>query len=135
MAHMSKRGNSYCLRWRFAARQECCTFRGPSDTKAIAAKLYVEVRQHQVNVGQVYAAIDPDSAKAPARKQTPLLRDWIKRWVKLKVDVSPATHTEYARLLRYRVARDLGDLRIGDITRYDHLGAFPLDLGHLNLGS
>jgi integrase len=106
----------------------CCTFRGPSTRKAIAAKLYVEVHQHQVDSGQVYAAIDPDCARAPARKKTPLLRDWIERWVRLKVDLSPTTHAEYARLLRYRVARDLGDLHVGDITRYDHLDPWKADL-------
>ncbi|MEU4157885.1 tyrosine-type recombinase/integrase [Actinoplanes sp. NPDC026670] len=83
--------------------------------------MYVEVRQHQVDSDQVYTAIDPDSPRAPAQKQTPLLRDWIERWVRLKVDVRSTTHAEYARLLRCRVVRDLGDLRVGDITRYDHL--------------
>ncbi|MBG0568727.1 tyrosine-type recombinase/integrase [Actinoplanes aureus] len=118
---MSKRGESYCLRWRYAGRQPCCTFAGPADTKAKAAKVYVEARQHQVDSAQVYAAIDPDSARAPARRNTPLLRDWIERWVRMKIDVSSGTHAEYARMLRSRVARDLGDLRVGDITRYDHL--------------
>ncbi|WP_378078183.1 tyrosine-type recombinase/integrase [Actinoplanes sichuanensis] len=125
---MTARGSSYCLRWRKAGRLMCCTFRGPSDRKALAAKLYVEVHQHQVDSGQVYAAIDPDCARAPARKKTPLLRDWIERWVRLKVDLSPATHAEYARLLRYRVVRDLGDLHVGDITRYDHLDPWKADL-------
>jgi integrase len=50
-----------------------------------------------------------------------LLRDWIEQWIKLKIDVCPGTHYEYARLLRCRVANDLGDLRVADITRHDHL--------------
>ncbi|MEV6301282.1 site-specific integrase [Actinoplanes sp. NPDC051861] len=109
------------MRWRFAGLQPCCTFRGPSDVKAIAAKQYIEAQHHQVTASQVYAAIDPDSRKAPHREPTPLLRDWIETWVAQKVDVSPGTHAEYARLLRRRVVRDLGDLRVGDITRHEHL--------------
>jgi hypothetical protein len=50
-----------------------------------------------------------------------LLRGWIEQWLALKIDVSPTTHLEYARLLRHRVVRDLGDLRVGDITRDEHM--------------
>lgn len=68
----------------------------------------------------MYAAIDPDSPKA-VRVASPLLRDWIERWIALKIDVSPGTHDEYTRLLRRRVAHDLGHLRVADITRHEHL--------------
>jgi len=120
MAYITQRGTSICLRWRAAGQHQCCTFREPSSIQAIAAKHYVESRHHQVTSAQVYAAIDPDSPRA-ARVATPLLRDWIEQWIKLKIDVCPGTHYEYARLLRRRVAKDLGDLRVGDITRHDHL--------------
>ncbi|NMO53445.1 site-specific integrase [Actinoplanes sp. TBRC 11911] len=59
---------------------------------------------------------------------TPLLRDWIERWITLKIDVSPGTHAEYARMLRHRAAIDLGDLRVGDITRHDHLDPWKASL-------
>lgn len=120
MAYMTQRGESFCLRWRFAGEHQCCTFRDPSGVTAIAARHYVESRHHRVGSGEVYAAIDPDSPKA-VRAASPLLRDWIERWIALKIDVSPGTHYEYARLLRRRVAHDLGDLRVADISRLEHL--------------
>ncbi|MEV8509733.1 site-specific integrase [Actinoplanes sp. NPDC051475] len=121
MASMKRRNASFCLRWRYAGRLQCCTFRGPTPAKALAAKKYIEAQAHQVASAAVYAAIDPGSPKAPRRPQTPLLRDWIKRWLTVKIDVSPTTHAEYARLLHHRVVRDLGDLRIGDVSRHEHL--------------
>ncbi|MEU8820560.1 site-specific integrase [Actinoplanes sp. NPDC048796] len=118
MAHVTKRGTSFCLRWRFAGRQQCCTFRGPSDAKAAAAKQFAEAQQHKVTSSQVYAAFDPALVR---RRRAPLLRDWIERWLELKIDVSPATHAEYARILRTRVTHDLGALRVDEITRHEHL--------------
>lgn len=108
------------MRWRFAGEHQCCTFRDPSGVKAIAARHYVESRHHRVRSGEVYAAIDPDSPKA-VRAASPLLRDWIEHWIAMKIDVSPGTHDEYARLLRRRVAQDLGDLRVAELTRHEHL--------------
>lgn len=127
MAYMTRRGNSFNIRWRKAGQHQCCTFRGPSNVKAIAAKHYVESRRHLVTAAEVYATFDPDSTKA-APAVTPLLRDWIESWIRLKVDVSPATHAEYARILRRRVAADLGDLRVGEITRHDHLDPWKAGL-------
>ncbi|WP_433294181.1 tyrosine-type recombinase/integrase [Actinoplanes sp. CA-030573] len=120
MAYLTQRKESFCLRWRSSGEHQCCTFRDPSGMTAIAARHYIESRRHRVTSGEVYAAIDPQSPKA-VRAASPLLRDWIERWIAMKIDVSPGTHYEYARLLRRRVARDLGDLRVADITRLEHL--------------
>ncbi|MFB9363038.1 tyrosine-type recombinase/integrase [Actinoplanes nipponensis] len=128
MASMTRRNTSFCLRWRYAGRLQCCTFRGPSPAKALAAKQYVEAQAHQLFSAAVYAAIDPGSPKAQHRPQSPLLRDWIERWLALKIDVSPTTHAEYTRLLRHRVVRDLGDLRVGDISRHAHLDSWKAAL-------
>ena len=120
MTYMTQRGTSVLLRWRFDGHHQCCTFRDPAAVKAIAAKHYIESRHHQVTSAQVYAAIDPGSPGAE-RTATPLLRDWIEHWIAMKIDVAASTHYEYAQLLRRRVVRDLGDLRVGDISRHDHL--------------
>ncbi len=122
MASLHARGNSFCVRWRAAAgRQQCCTFAGPSDVKAVAAKQYVEAQGAQVSSAQVYAAIDPTASRALARPPTVLLREWIERWLALKVDVAVTTHAEYARTLRGRVAASLGHLPVAEITRHEHL--------------
>ena len=129
MTYMTHRGTSILLRWRFAGKHQCCTFRQPASIKAIAAKHYIESRHHQVTSAQVYAAIDPDSPGA-VRMATPLLRDWIERWIQMKIDVASGTHYEYAQLLRRRVVGDLGDLRVGDITRHDHLDPWKTPLAN-----
>ncbi|MEV4708708.1 site-specific integrase [Actinoplanes sp. NPDC049316] len=122
MASIHARGNSFCVRWRAAGRrQQCCTFSGPSTVKAVAAKQYVEAHGAHVSRAQVYAAIDPSSSRTLARPPTVLLREWIDRWLALKVDVAATTHAEYARILRGRVATHLGDLPVGEITRHEHL--------------
>ena len=53
-----------------------------------------------VTLARVYAAIDPSSSRALPRPPTMLLREWIARWLALKVDAAPTTHAEYARILR-----------------------------------
>ncbi|MGX6604062.1 hypothetical protein ACWKSP_18275 [Micromonosporaceae bacterium Da 78-11] len=70
---------------------------------------------------QVYAAIDPTASRALPRPPTVLLREWIERWLALKVDVAATTHAEYARILRGRIATHLGDLPVAEITRHAHL--------------
>ena len=89
--------------------------------KAIAAQQFAQVRQHGVISVEVYAAIDPRSAKVELRVPAPLLADWIERWLRRKIDVAATTHAEYARLLRRRVVPDLENLRLGEISRTDHL--------------
>jgi integrase len=122
MASIYARGNSFCVRWRATGgRQQCCTFRGPSNVKAVAAKQYVEAQGALVTRAQVYAAFDPGRFQASPRPPAPLLRVWIERWLAVKVDVAPATHVEYTRILRGRVAADLGDLRVAEISRHEHL--------------
>ncbi|MEV4708637.1 site-specific integrase [Actinoplanes sp. NPDC049316] len=122
MASMYARGNSFCVRWRAAGgRQQCCTFRGPSNLKAAAAKQFIEAHGARVSRAQVYEAIDPDRCTTSRGRPSPLLRDWIERWLAVKVDVSAATHAEYAGILRGRVAADLGDVRVAEISRHEHL--------------
>jgi uncharacterized protein (TIGR02679 family) len=63
MASVYARGTSFCVRWRAAGgRQQCCTFRGPSNIKAVVAKQYIEAQGALVSRAQVYAAIDPTSS-------------------------------------------------------------------------
>ena len=38
-----------------------------------------------------------------------------------QIDVAATTHAEYARILRGRVAAQLGDLQIAEISRFEHL--------------
>ncbi|MFF5085031.1 tyrosine-type recombinase/integrase [Actinoplanes sp. NPDC000266] len=122
MASIYARGKSFCVRWRAACgRQQCCTFSGPSNIKALAAKQYVEAQGALVTRAQVYAAIDPSSSRALPRPPTTPLRQWIERWLALKVDIAPTTHAEYARILRGRVAAEFGDLQVAEISRYEHL--------------
>ncbi len=97
MASIYTRGNSFCVRWRAAGgRQQCCTFRGPSNDKAIAAKQYVEAQGALMTRTQVYAAIDPTAAPALARPPTVLLREWIERWLAVKL-MSPLLPTPSTR--------------------------------------
>lgn len=119
---MYARGDSFCVRWcSGSGRQQCCTFHGPSNLKAVAAKQFVEALGATVSSAQVYAAIDPAASQAAPRPPTPLLRDWIEQWLAVKVDVAASTHAEYAWLLRGRVAAELGHLPIADITRHEHI--------------
>ena len=122
MASITIRGNSFCVRWQAgrAGRKQCCTFRGPSDAKAVAAQHFIQAREHRVTSIEVYAAIDPRPAESAGLPPTPLLREWIERWLRLKIDVAETTHAEYARILRSRVGPDLGDLRVAEINRHDH---------------
>jgi integrase len=57
-----------------------------------------------------------------------LLRDWIERWLALKVDVAATTYAEYARILRGRVTAELGHLPVAQISRYEHLDPWKADL-------
>lgn len=65
---------------------------------------------------------------ASLRPSTPPLRDWIERWLAIKIDVAPATHVEYTRILRGRITADLGDLRIAEISRHEHLNPWKAAL-------
>ncbi|MEV6637863.1 tyrosine-type recombinase/integrase [Actinoplanes sp. NPDC051470] len=89
--------------------------------KALAAQQFVQAKQHRVTGVEVYAAIDPRAVKAHLPVPTPLLADWIERWLLRKIDVAASTHAEYARMLRRRVVSDLGHLQVGEISRADHL--------------
>jgi integrase len=120
------------VRWQAgrAGRKQCCTFRGPSDAKAVAAQHFIQTREHRVTSLEVYAAIDPGShtAPAPALSLTPLLADWIERWLRLKIDLAASTHAEYARLLHRRVVPDLGGLWVAEISRDEHLDEWKAGL-------
>ncbi|MGX6603992.1 hypothetical protein ACWKSP_17880 [Micromonosporaceae bacterium Da 78-11] len=117
------------MRWRTAGgRQQCCTFRGPSNVKAIAAKQYIEAQGALVTRAQVYAAIDPTSSQVMPRPPTMLLRDWIERWLTLKVDVAATAYAEYARILRGQVTAELRHLPVAQISRYEHLDPWKAEL-------
>jgi hypothetical protein len=127
MASIIIRGKSYCVRWRAGrgGRQHCCTFH--TRTKATAAKLLAEAHDHRIGSDDVYLAVDPDRLR-PSRGSTPLLRDWIEQWLRLKIDVAASTHAEYARMLRRSVAAELGHLHVGDLSRDLHLNPWKAKL-------
>ncbi|MBL7261593.1 site-specific integrase [Actinoplanes sp. LDG1-01] len=96
---------------------------------ALAAKTLAESRHHRISSGEVYAALDPRMIiQPPPPSTTPTLRDWIERWLTLKIDVAASTHAEYARLLRHRVIADLGDIPVDQISRFDHLDPWKAGL-------
>ncbi|WP_285689004.1 site-specific integrase [Actinoplanes sp. NBRC 103695] len=135
MASMKKRGRSFEVRWR-SGRQggwQTCTF---ADGKlAEAAQNLATARGHKISDTDVYVAIlgmkdevEEDLGEDEAVPTAPLLRDWIEEWLTLKVDVVPRTHKEYARLLRARVVPELGDLRVDEIDRDQHLDPWKVKL-------
>jgi hypothetical protein len=117
------RGTSFSVRWRAgrAGRTQHCTFPGPSRQKALAAKHLAEAHQHRITSAEVYLAVDPDRLQRARHTRAPLLRDWIERWLALKVDVATTTHAEYARLLRRSVIPELGHIPVCDLSRLLHL--------------
>ncbi|BFU43897.1 tyrosine-type recombinase/integrase [Krasilnikovia sp. MM14-A1004] len=133
MAAITLRNNSYCVRWQAgrAGRRQCCTFRGPSMEMALAAKTLAESRHHRITSSEVYAALDPRLIMPPSAlppSMTPTLRDWIDRWLTLKIDVAASTHAEYTRLLNHRVIGDLGHLPVDLISRFEHLDPWKASL-------
>jgi integrase len=128
MACIIARGRSFCVRWRAGrgAKQYCCTF--ASYGKALAAKLLAEAHDHRLSSTEVYLAVDPDRLGSSGRRATPPLRDWIEQWLRLKIDVAPRTHTEYARILRRSVAPQLGHVHVGDLSRDLHLNPWKAQL-------
>lgn len=127
MASIITRGTSYCVRWRAGrgGRQHCCTF--GTRKHAVAAKLLAEAHGHRIGSNDVYLAVDPDRL-VPSRRSTPLLRDWIEHWLRLKIDVAASTHAEYARMLRRSVAAELGHVHVGDLSRDLHLNPWKAKL-------
>jgi integrase len=125
MASIGLRKTSFCVRWQAgrAGRRQCCTFRGPSMDRALAAKQLAESRRHRITSSEVYAALDPKRAipPPPPGPTTRNLRDWVEHWLSIKIDVAGSTHAEYARLLRHRVISDLGHLGVDQISRFEHL--------------
>ncbi|MET3421017.1 integrase [Actinoplanes tereljensis] len=96
---------------------------------ALAAKLLAESRHHRITGSEVKAALDPKMIIAPPLpSMTPTLRDWVERWLALKIDVAASTHAEYTRLLHHRVIGDLGGLYVDQISRFDHLDPWKASL-------
>ena len=128
MASIITRGHSFCVRWRAGrgGRQHCCTFH--TRQKAVATKLLAEAHDHRIGSYDVYLAVDPDRLGPSRRRATPLLRDWIEQWLRLKIDVAASTHAEYARILRRSVAAELGHLHVGDLSRDLHLNPWKAKL-------
>jgi len=127
MASIVTRGNSFCVRWRAGrgGKQNCCTFY--TRVKALAAQALADAHDHRISRDDVYLAVDPDRLGPARRRATPLLRDWIEQWLRLKIDVAPRTHAEYARILR-SVAVELGHLHVGDLSRDLHLNPWKAQL-------
>ena len=116
------------MRWRAGrgGKQHCCTFH--TKVKARAAQALADAHDHRISSDDVYLAVDPDRLGPTRRRATPLLRDWIEQWLRLKIDVTPRTHAEYARILRRSVAVELGHLHVGDISRDLHLNPWKAQL-------
>jgi len=131
MASIELRKTSFCVRWQAgrAGRRQCCTFRGPSMDTALAAKMLAESRHHRITSSEVYAALEPGLVmQPPPPSATPTLRDWIERWLAIKIDVAASTHAEYSRLLKHRVTSDLGYLLVDHIGRFEHLDPWKANL-------
>jgi len=130
MASIVQRETSFCVRWQAgrAGRRQCCTFRGPSADTALAAKQLAESRRHRITSSEVYATLDPKHVTPPPVSGSQNLRDWVERWLTVKIDVAASTHAEYARLLRHHVISDLGDLHVDQISRFDHLDPWKAGL-------
>jgi len=128
MASIVTRGNSFCVRWRAGrgGKQHRCTFH--TRVKATAAQALADAHDHRISSDDVYLAVDPDRLGPSRRQATPLLRDWIEQWLRLKIDVTPRTHAEYAQILRRSVAVELGHLHVGDLSRDLHLNPWKAKL-------
>jgi integrase len=130
MASLEQRGESVRVTWLLGGRRggakQSCTFSGPAEARtklALAAKLLVETRNHDVTRDECYQAVL--GTPALAEEVMPTFALWARQWI-LDVEASGRLQSDvlhrYRRSLELRSVPYLGHKRLADITKDDIKG-------------
>lgn len=119
MASVKQRGESWRVVWRSGGREAprwSATF--PTEELAESARRLIEVRHHQVDTREVYAAVY--GVRDDLKETPPTLAEWAGQWLAQQEaigEVQPDTVTARRRILMRRVLPRLGALPLTAVTQ------------------
>jgi len=122
MPSIERRPNGWRTVWSYQGKKEQ-TIQWPTIELAERAFVIAALRENNVTAREVEQEIlgdEPEEAvvqaQVDAEPTAPTLAEWFDKWIEAKTRITPRTRAGYKRLFELRINKELGHVRLDEIT-------------------